>query len=210
MSNQGKPQPLRLLKSAPSKEYKRLIVRYPYQTDIDYANAYHFSAKRLAGTFSGQPVDDLLLLPFLTLYRQAFELQLKNTIRYLAGVRMTYIEGRTPELVDAVSEKHFMNDLKHNLHKLLNEVKEHYIKLNLPEEFPKTVETMVLNLHEADKAGTAFRYAGLLPESQDYADFPNLAEQLDTEFTLLTVVRDVAEGTYDPMPTLRDLESDMH
>ncbi len=64
---------------------------------------------------------------------------------------------------------------------------------------------MVLKLHDADQAGTAFRYAGLLPEAQEHADFPDLAEMLNREFEMLCVIVDYAEGIYDPMPTRGEL-----
>ncbi len=211
MPKQSKNQPpLRLLTSVPSKDYSRLVVRYPYQTDAQYAHAYHFAAQRLATTFGGEPIDDLLLLPFLTLYRQAFELQLKNTIRSLVGLRIRYVEGRTTELLEAISEERFKDDLGHNLHRLLNEAKKHFDALDLPESFPESVEGMVAKLHEADRAGTAFRYAGLLPETQEYADFPDLAAMLDQEFEMLCAVTDYAEGLYDPMPTLDEIASDLY
>lgn len=201
--------PLRLLTSVPTKDYSRLVVRYPYQTDTQYAHSYHFAAQRLATTFRGQPEDDLLLLPFLTLYRQAFELQLKNTVRSLVGLRRRYLEGWTAELAEAVSEKRFKDDLGHNLYGLLNEAKKHFEALDLPEDFPRSVEGMIAKLHEADKAGTAFRYAGLLPETQEHADFPDLAGMLDREFEMLCVVVDWAESLYEPMPTLDEIAGDM-
>ena len=211
MPKQSKNQtPLRLLTSVPSKDYSRLVVRYPYQTDAQYAHAYHFAAQRLATTFGGEPIDDLLLLPFLTLYRQAFELQLKNTIRSLVGLRIRYVEGRTAELLEAVSEERFRKELGHNLYKLLNEAKKHFTILDLPDAFPESVEQLIVKLHEADRAGTAFRYAGLLPETQEHADFPNLAAMLDREFEMLCVVTDYAEGLYEPMPTLDEIASDLH
>lgn len=205
-----KETPIRLLTSVPNKDYSRLVVRYPYQTNGQYADAYHFAANRLASTFGGEPIDDQLLLPFLTLYRHAFELQLKNTIRSLVGLRAKYLEGWTPELSEAVSEKRFMDrdQLGHDLYRLLNDAKKHFAALDLQEEFPKSVEAMVSKLHEADKAGTAFRYAGLLPDTQEYADFPDLVEMLDREFSMLCVVTDYAEGCYDPMPTLSEMVGD--
>lgn len=205
-----KDTPLRLLTSVPNKDYSRLIVRYPYQTDSQYAHAYHAAAKRLATTFGGEPIDDLLLLPFLTLYRQAFELQLKNTIRSLVGLRIKHIEGRTPELLQVTSEKYFKGNLGHNLHKLLNEVKKHLSNLAITQEFPGSVEAVVLKLHEADRTGTAFRYAGRLPETQEYADFPDLAEMLDSKFLLLCAVTDDAEAIYDAAPTLDEVASDCY
>lgn len=211
MDKQNKKQtPLRLLTSVPNKDYSRLVVRYPYQTDDEYAHAYHFSAKRLATTFSGKPIDDWLLLPFLTLYRQAFELQLKNTIRSFVSLRIRYMEGRTSELLEALSEKQFKDNLGHRLYPLLNEAKKHFDALDLPDAFPKSIEGMIAKLHEADSAGTAFRYAGLLPESQEYADFPDLAAMLNQEFEMLCTVTSYAQGVYSPVPTLDEIAGDIY
>jgi hypothetical protein len=196
---------LRILQAVPSKVHERLIVRYPFQSDADYAHAYHFSAKRLAETFTGQPIDDLLLLPFLSLYRQAFELELKNLIRALVRVRIVYVEGRTAELISATSEDVLKTQFGHNLHKLLNEAKKHYKVLDLPEGFPKGVEQLVLMLHEADNAGTAFRYSGQLPETQEDADFPDLAALLDERFTMLSIVEDYVDGLFSAGPTIDEL-----
>lgn len=197
---------IRLLTSIPSKEYKRMVVRYPNQTDKDYAFAYHHAAGKLASTFGGNPTDDLILLPFLTLYRQAFELQLKNTIRALVTFRAMYHEGWTFELKKSISAERFRdsNHLGHNLYRLLAEAKKHFAALNLPEKFPKSLETIVLEFHEADKSGTAFRYAGYLPDTQEYTDFPDLVKKLDEVFDLLLAVVDYAEDHYKSMPTLNE------
>lgn len=206
-----KEKSIRLLSSMQNKDYSRLVVLYPYQTDDHYAGAYHFAANRLASTFGGEPVDDQLLLPFLALYRHAFELQLKNTIRSLVKLRAEYLEGWTPELTEAISEKRFRdnNQLGHNLYKLLNDAKRHFAALNLPEKFPKSVESIISKLHEADKAGTALRYAGALPTTHEYVDFPDLVELLDREFDLLSVVIDYAEGCCEYLPTKSELEDDV-
>lgn len=202
-------KPLRLLESVPSKVYERMVVRYPYQTDANFAHAYHFAAQRLARTFSGSPEDDLILLPFLTLYRQAFELELKNVIRSLVRVRVAYVEGHTPELSTAISQKR-LKELGHNLHKLLNEARKHYEALDLSESFPKGVEQLVTKLHEADKSGTAFRYAGQLPQTQEHADFLDLAALLDEQFQNLSVIIDYVEGLYSAGPTLDELASEYY
>lgn len=208
MAGSQKGPGLRLLAEVPNVDYRRLIVRYPYQTDAHYAAAFQFSAQRLAYTFSGEPLDDLLLLPYLTLYRQAFELQLKWSIRKLVGLRANYFEGWADELREAVSEDRFKKELRHNLYKLLNEVKVQYAALGLPECFPRSVEKCIIMLHEADRPGTAFRYAGLLPNTQDDADFPDLAKLLDTEFDALCSVLDYAAGCCDPMPKFGDGDTD--
>lgn len=157
-------------------------------------------------TFGGNPTDDLILLPFLTLYRQAFELQLKNTIRALVTFRAMYHEGWTFELKKSISAERFRdsNHLGHNLYRLLAEAKKHFAALNLPEKFPKSLETIVLEFHEADKSGTAFRYAGYLPDTQEYTDFPDLVKKLDEVFDLLLAVVDYAEDHYKSMPTLNE------
>lgn len=202
-------KPLRLLESVPNKVYSRLIVRYPYQTNRDYALSYRFAAKRLAETFTGDTIDDLILLPFLTLYRQAFELELKNLIQFLASTRMTYVEGRTSELEQARSDERF-KELGHNLHKLLNEAKKHYDALDLDESFPQEVEKLIAMLHEADKSGTAFRYAGQLPNTEEHADFPDLAALLDQQYDNLAVITDYVDGLYSAGPTLNELAGDYY
>ncbi|WOF21915.1 hypothetical protein N8K70_11025 [Microbacterium betulae] len=193
----------------PNKVYSRLIVRYPYQTNRDYALSYRFAAKRLAETFTGDTIDDLILLPFLTLYRQAFELELKNLIQFLVSTRMTYVEGRTSELEQARSDERF-KELGHNLHKLLNEAKKHYDALDLDESFPPEVEKLIAMLHEADKSGTAFRYAGQLPNTQEHADFPDLAALLEQQYDNLTVITDYVDGLYSAGPTLNELAGDYY
>lgn len=123
---------------------------------------------------------------------------------------MRYLEGRTQALQQAVAEDRFKGSFGHNLHQLLNEVKLQFAELDLDEQFPTSLDGMILKLHEADKAGTAFRYAGLLPETQEHADFPDLLEQLDSSFDMLCSVLDYAEGCYEPMPTLAEQESEMY
>lgn len=205
--SQKSPKPIRLLEVVPTKVYNRLIVRYPHQTNRDFALSYRFAATRLADSFTGDAADDLILLPFLTLYRQAFELELKNLIRFLVHTRMTYVEGKTVDLVQAVSDERF-KDLGHNLHKLLNEAKKHYAVLELDESFPKDVEQLIGMLHEADKSGTAFRYAGQLPDTQEHSDFPDLAALLDQQYDNLAVITDYVDGLYSAGPTLEDLAGD--
>ena len=51
-----------------------------------------------------------------------------------------------------------------------------------------------MKLHEADKAGTAFRYAGLLPDTQENVDSPDLVAMLDLEFSMLCAVTGHAEA----------------
>ncbi|WP_182050523.1 hypothetical protein [Changpingibacter yushuensis] len=143
-----------------------------------------------------------ILTACATLYRQAFELQLKNMIRCFVALRANYVDGRAPELRQSDSEEYLKNKLGHDLHKLLDQVKKHYTALDLPEPFPKSVENMIVMLHEADRSGTAFRCAGSLPETKEYVDFPDLATMLDKAYTLLSDVMYYAEDMHDSVPTL--------
>jgi len=196
--------PVKLFATLPSKGYGRLIVRYPYQDDTNYAFAYREAARRLASTFRGDAPDDLILLPFLTLYRQAFELQVKEFIHFLAGLRRQY-EGQSADTDRAVLEKRLQKDLGHNLHKLLNEARKHYDALALDQPFPKSIENLLLMLHEADATGTAFRYAGEFPDTQDHIDFPHLVKLLDDEWELLDGVWAWIDDMHQAIPTLDEL-----
>ncbi len=191
---------LRLLQEVPNTVYNRLIVRYPYQTDRDYSFYYHEAAKRLASTYTGKPIDDTILIPFLMLYRHGFELKLKSIIRYLGSVRRRYHEPNNPELDPDVINGKLRNKIRHNLAKLLSELLKHYDALNLPEEFPESVTKLIRMMHDADNNGTAFRYGGQMPESQDRADFPDLAAMLDEEFGLLSAVEDWIDAMYAAAP----------
>jgi hypothetical protein len=182
-----------LLNAAPSTVYERLIVQWPHQTDRDLAFFYSESANRLASTFSGQPIDDTILLPFLTLYRQAFELQLKSFTRYLAAARKKYHEPSNPALsADEVDKRLRSRTIGHKLQPLLEELLEHYAALNLSEPFPGEVEQLLLLIHHADEPGTYFRYSGNLPEQRADVDFPVLVERFKEQFNHLQGVEDWA------------------
>ncbi|MBF9335085.1 hypothetical protein G3N30_02210 [Microbacterium lacticum] len=192
MRKSGKDEPTALFAKVPGKEYGRLIFRYPYHNDSMLAMSYHEAATRLAGTFEGQPIDDTMLLPFLTLYRQAIELRLKETIRDLAALRRRFHDPSNPKLQPAAVEKRLRSPriLGHNLEALLNELLDHYNALELDEQFPESARDLVMLLHEADTSGTAFRYSGQMPDIQEHLDFPDLVALLDGEFRLLGGIED--------------------
>src|SRR5699024_7086875 len=167
----------RLFSQPESKDMADLVLYYPGQNNKDYALAYHESAMRLASTFKGHAGDDLILLPFLALYRQAFELQLKITIKDLVELRIKFGEG-CAEALERDSSEESLKRLGHNLYKLLNKVESHYEGLKLPQIFPESVKDMILKFHEADQNGTAFRYAGLLRGEEERIDFPEFADRL--------------------------------
>lgn len=190
----------RLLTGVPATAYERLIVRYPYQTDDDYAHAYQAAAQRLASTYRGQPEDDLILIPYLLLYRHAFELQMKCMIRRLSNWYRTYGLGLDDGRDGAALEVHLKDDLGHKLYPILNELKKRHAAADPQDPFPASIEKVVSMLHEADRHGLAFRYAGWLPQGQEYADFPDLCALLDEQFDWLSVTLDPLEAGFDAMP----------
>lgn len=187
---------VRLLASIPSSRYSDLVVRYPYQRVSDYAFAYHESAKRLASTFSGRPEDDTILIPFLMLYRHAYELRLKHLAAYLAGVRHQHREPSNPDLEPRRVQKRLRYEHGHRLAPLLAEVREHFAALSLPDEIPTSITETIDLLHEADSTGMGFRYAHQLPDTQEHTSFPALAALLDDQLDQLALIEDYVDGLF--------------
>lgn len=194
----------KLFAKVPSTAYNRLIMRHRYEDDTHLAFAYHEAATRLAGTYKGDPIDDRLLLPFLSLYRQAFELQMKETIREFASLRRRFHSSGAPDLASKAIEERLQRKVGHNLHALLVELQKHYAALEVDGSFPKSIEQLLLLLHDADASGTAFRYTGGLPDTEDRLDFPDLVQLLDDEFQLLGGVRDYVTELYAAGPQPED------
>lgn len=205
-----KPKPTRLLSSVPNKVYERLIVSYPYRQTSDFAYFYQESAKRLASTYRGRAEDDVILLPFLFLYRQAFELQLKNIVAFLAQTRITYVDGPSHDLGQLIDPDYLKRTYGHSLHKLLQEAKKQYAALGMDEPFPENVEKFVMMLHEDDGSGMAFRYAGQLPNVQEHADLPDLVALFEDTYLMLSMVVDGVDGVMSAAPTLNELADDYH
>jgi hypothetical protein len=193
-------EPVRLLAGLPSTSYGDLIVRYPYQRASDYAFAYHEAAKRLASTFRGKPEDDTMLLPFLLLYRHAYELRLKHLITYLAATRRRYRRDPDPRIEPQAVAKRLRYDYRHRLEPLLNEFLEHFTALDLPHALPDGVASTIMLLHEADSTGMSFRYAELLPNTQEHTNFVALAELLNEQLMTLSITEDVVEERFANVP----------
>ena len=182
---------MRIFSQSTSDGMPDLVVYYPGQSGKEYVLAYYDAAMRLASTFKGQANDDLVLLPFLTLFRHAFELQLKITIKDLVALRIEFGEGLAADL-DSDRSDEALKAMGHNLHKLLNIVEIHYEGLKLPQPFPESVKSIIMKIHEADHDGTAFRYSGLLGGVQERIDFPGFADRLSKEFILLESISEYA------------------
>ena len=155
----------------------------------------------MAGTFSGQPQDDMILLPFLSLYRQAYELALKSFIRGLVKERRRIHNSADPDLDPAALEEKFLRTLGHSLHKLLNELQVHWKALDLGQDIPVGLVSLIMKLHETDPAGTSFRYSSKnQPTGQVRSDFPDLVEMLDGGLRQLWSVEDWADALTNAVP----------
>lgn len=191
----------KLLEGVPATDYDRLIVKSPYETDRHFALFYREAANRLASTFSGKPEDDMILLPFLGLYRQAYELALKSFIRDLAKERRRLVDASNPDLVPDEIEKRIQYTLGHNLHKLVNEVQIHWGALDLGADIPADLISLIMEMHQTNPAGTSFRYSSVnQPTDQVRSDFPDLVKMLEEGLTTLWSVEDWADSLTGAVP----------
>lgn len=191
----------KLLEAVPATQQDRLIVKAPYENDRHFSAFYHESAKRLAATFRGQPQDDMILLPFLGLYRQAYELALKSFIRGLAKERRRIHNSGDPDLDPAVIEENFLSKQGHSLHKLMNQLQVHWKALDFEQDIPADLIKLIMQMHETDPAGTSFRYSSKnQPTGQVRSDFPALVKMLDGGLRQLWSVEDWADDLTGAVP----------
>lgn len=156
------------------------------------AAGYADAARRLRASFRNQPWDDVMLLPFLFLWRQAIELELKANIRDLATLRRRDGEADADLTREAVNAR-LKNPRKvgHNLTQLVKELNVHIDMLHL-EELPEPTTRVLQLLAAMDDGGTGFRYAGVLQVPSADLDFHGLATALDDVYRLLEVIVDAA------------------
>lgn len=165
----------------------------------DYAMFFRQAADRLADSFTGQPFDDTILIPWLYLHRHATELELKNAIVFATRLRRAdgddHVSLGTEETKDRLKRKH-----GHNLRALLDELDRHLVALDLSVTPTETRKLLGL-LAELDHTGESFRYAGSLGKENDRVDFPNLDAALremgDTLSATLDVLDQYAEYQQD-------------
>lgn len=184
----------RFLAQFPVTSNERPIVRYTFEHDGLLAYSFQTTARRVAATFTGSAPDDLLLMPYLYLYRHAIELALKDSIVYAAGVRR-YRGDTDLELDPAELAKRIKNprDLGHRLPALLDELDTHLTALDV-ERMPEKTDQLIRALAAADPDGQQFRYRTNPPTEQLYIDFDNLTEQLDEALGIVGAVKDVLEA----------------
>jgi len=173
----------------PAKAESSLIMRHGRHSDDFLEEHLAEAAQRLAATFHGQPVDDLILIPWLYLYRHAMELTMKRSILYAVGLRRNNGEEEpsldSEVVADRLSKKH-----KHRLGAILNELQVHLGALDLP-PVPSDAAKIVQLLGELDPAGLSFRYSEQLPDSVDRIDFVQMNAAIATAYTTVAAALDV-------------------
>lgn len=200
-----------LLTEHPATRHDHLIVRFPNRDDGFLAYGWFRAAERIAGTFSGEAQDDALLLPYLYLFRHAFELELKQAIRYAVGLRRL----RGDEDRDLASQKvarRLQYEHGHKLLALADEMDAHLASFEI-EPLPAEVRRVLELISSLDRVGEAFRYTGSLPEGQDSVDFQALHVTLLKAYELASVTQDVlspiAEGLEYEFDARREMEAEM-
>lgn len=180
-----------LFSAHPATNQSNLIQYNEYMMDsklvmIGYADA----ARRLRGSYQAEPWDDVILLPFMFVWRQAIELALKDNIGDLAELRRQDGDA-DPFLRRETVEKRLRSAFGHNLEKLIEEHQTHVAALGL-QEIPAAVLQTLHLLSALDNGGTGFRYAGVLSAPSADINLETISTALDETFNLLRVVIDAA------------------
>lgn len=154
------------------------------------AASYEEAATRLAASFESKPVDDLILMPLLFLWRQTIELTLKATIRDLCALRRKQGDTLADLLPASVDERlRSPGKVGHNLKKLTEELATHLETVGAQATPGDVLETLEF-LAEMDNKGTGFRYAGLLSASRADVNLLALNKRLSQAVLMLTVTID--------------------
>ena len=173
----------RIFRHFSSNDFKNTVVHYA-ELDLDAVEfGYATAAQRLGNSMTRRDsYDDLVLIPFMFLWRHAIELTLKNQLRFAIHIR---------SLIDLDDAKHDYENVrqllerKHNLSQLFNELKTQFTKLDLPWHEKSDTKTFHM-LADSDTNGQAFRYAGEANNDQSHIDIDELAKALDKQYTQLS------------------------
>ncbi|HBV09075.1 hypothetical protein ACFO7V_01675 [Glutamicibacter bergerei] len=185
MSKKNTP---RIFEMFPSQNYWDSVVHFAH-LDLDAIElGYAEAAKRIANSVSGKEAyDDLVLIPFMFLWRHAIELSLKNQIREALTLKSwTDATGATADLQRLTP---ILNS-KHNLKVLFDELQDLFAWHNL-DKFPDEARKTLVWLADSDPTGQAFRYAGSADNDQSHVDFPGLSTGLESTYRLISAGADI-------------------
>lgn len=192
-----------------NKDYKSrgidtLVQLNPYEDMAYYAFHYRHCADRLVNSHEAKPEDDEILMPFLTLYRQAYELMLKDLALCVAshqrrlGNSSEEYSRKAMETLIGTGEKNFGHRLNRSFKWIQDELKIlGLVGADLPNELIKAVDL----LHDIDPSGTNFRYPD--PELTEplNVDIYKLKSVLAKGFDWLSAVYDYVDETLGAAPS---------
>lgn len=187
---------------------KTLVQLNPYEDMGSYGAHYRNCADRLVESHQGKPQDDEILMPFLTLYRQAYELLLKDLALCIAAHQRRFgnpsseYSKATMEVRIGPGENNFGHKLKKAFAWVTREIDEFNLSSEgLPPELSKAVDL----LHDIDPSGTNFRYPD--PELKDplNVDIYKLQSVLGAGIDWLWAVYDHTDESLGAAPSLGDL-----
>lgn len=185
-----------------------LVQLNPYEDMGYYASHYRHCADRLVNSHKANPEDDEILMPFLTLYRQAYELMLKDLALCIASHQRRFgnlssdYSKQAMEVRIGTGEKNFGHRINRSFKWVESELKIlGLVDSNLPHELIKAVDL----LHDIDPSGTNFRYPD--PELSEplNVDIYKLQSVLAKGFEWLSAVYDYADETLGAAPSVSEL-----
>lgn len=197
----------KLNKDYASKSRESLVQLNPYEDMGYYAFHYRHCADRLVESHQGNPEDDEILMPFLTLYRQAYELLLKDLALCIAAHHRRFgnpspeYSRHAMEVRIGNGEKNFGHKLKRSFAWVSRELE--LLKLSnekLPSELTKAVDL----LHDIDPWGTNFRYPDPALREPLNVDIYKLQSVLATGIDWLSAVYDHTDETLGAAPSHSD------
>lgn len=182
MTNQTNIAP-EIFRKFPSTDPKTAVVHFARLELTGIELGYAAAARRIAKSVNGsEALDDLVLIPFMYLWRHAIELTLKGQILHALKLRsVTDFDGAKAELerLDGLLKR------KHNLQQLAQELAALFRFLGL-EPLPADTQRRLAWLAQSDQSGQAFRYAGEANNDQSYIDFPKLAEAVEDIYEMVS------------------------
>ena len=150
----------------------------------------------MAASFESKPVDDLILMPLLFLWRQTIELTLKATIRDLCALRRK--QGDTlAALLPASVDDRLRSKVGHNLKKLTEELATHLEAVGAQATPGDVLETLEDLRQQLEAVYTALTDTFLdLPESEYLLSVHGLG--IITAATILSEIGDPRHYTRAP------------
>lgn len=186
---------------------KSLVQLNPHEDMGYYASHYRRCADRLVKSHQGDPQDDEILMPFLTLYRQAYELLLKDLALCIAAHQRRFGNPSSEYSREAMEARigHGNKNFGHKLNRSFDWVSRELEQLNLlEEELPPELAKAVDLLHGIDPSGTNFRYPDPTLNEPLNVDIHKLQSVLATGIDWLWAVYDHTDETMGAAPSFSD------